>query len=211
MPEYPKTAFTPISLKLIANADTHGKGAAGVPGFTNEGGNDFHEFPTGKQVMEDVEFDFVDPASNGRKACLILSGDKGYTRNAVLKVDKKASSIYVVHAQSYGGYMGDIILNYTDCSSSFNEAVFAPSNVIWQTSCFYPDWFAPAVDLLSGTDSGILNQGNIFVNVSANIFEGSAPLKRRERYRTTSINVLPLPALASKQRLLLNTFTLLLL
>jgi len=117
MPDKPDRKFTPLSLKDIANADTHGIGAEGVPGWTNEGENDLHEFPVGRQVFQDVPFDFVDPAENGRRACLILSGDKQYVLKRELPVNIKAASIYVVHAQSYGNHIGNITLQYSDGSS----------------------------------------------------------------------------------------------
>lgn len=115
MPEMPERNFVPVSFKNIANADTDGKkGAPGVPAFTGEGGNDMHNFPVGRQIFHDIPFEFVDPAVNGRRACLILSGDKEYTSYSELIVGKTAASIYVVHAQSDGVYMGDIVIKYSD-------------------------------------------------------------------------------------------------
>lgn len=114
MPAKPKRKFIPLSLKNIANADTSGRGAAGVPGWTGQGDNDLHEFPVGRQVFEDVPFDFVDPAKNGRKACLIISGDKRYDLKKQMQVNQKAASIYIVHAQSYGNHVGNITLRYED-------------------------------------------------------------------------------------------------
>ncbi len=117
MPEYPSDVnFTPVSLKQIANADTSGKGAKGVPGWTGEGENDLHEFPSGKKYFEHVPFELVDPAKNGRRACLILSGDKGYALHKQLPVNKKAASFYLLHAQSWGNNIGNITLNYEDGS-----------------------------------------------------------------------------------------------
>ncbi len=129
MPEKPKRNFTPISFKEIANADTHGtKGAKGVPAFTGEGVNDMHNFPAGRYVTHDIPFEFVDPAENGRKACLIITGDEGYTKNAELKVNKKAGAVYVVHAQSHGNYMGDVVLKYTD-GTTHTEHVVRGQNI----------------------------------------------------------------------------------
>jgi hypothetical protein len=129
MPEKPKRNFTPVSLKEIANADTYGtKGAKGVPAFTGEGGNDFQNFPVGRQIFHDVPFEFVDPSENGRKACLILSGDEGYVQNTVLPTGKQAASIYIVHAQSHGNYMGDVVLNYED-GTKHTEHVVSGQNI----------------------------------------------------------------------------------
>ncbi len=129
MPEKPERNFTPVSFKDVVNADTHGdKGAKGVPAFTGEGTNDMHEFPVGKYETHDVPFDFIDPAANGRKACLIISGEEEYTKNASLEVGKKAGSVYIVHAQSHGNYMGDVVLIYDD-GSRHTEHVVRGQNI----------------------------------------------------------------------------------
>lgn len=114
--EDPVRKFRSLSIAKIANADTHGTGAPGVPGFTGEGVNDFSRFPTGKQVFHDVPFDLVKPEENGRKACLIISRDEGYTKSAKLDFEDKAKSFYIVHTQAGGNHLGQIVLNYTDGS-----------------------------------------------------------------------------------------------
>jgi len=128
LPDPPKRNFTPISLKAIANADICGEGAKGVPGWTGEGDNDLHEFPVGEQVFKDVPFTIVDPAQNGRRACLILSGKPGYAKQGRLPVAKRAASIYFLHTQSRGVYCGDINLRYQD-GSGFKTHVIRGENI----------------------------------------------------------------------------------
>ena len=128
LPDPPERDFTALSLKKIANADITGQGADGVPGWTGEGVNDLHEFPVGRQVFKDVPFTIVEPDENGRKACLILSGKKGYTKEGRLPVAKKAASVYFLHTQSRGSYLGDIILHYTD-GSEFKTHVLQGQNI----------------------------------------------------------------------------------
>ncbi|MCF8224996.1 MAG: hypothetical protein K9J30_03870 [Bacteroidales bacterium] len=116
MPEEPERNFDMISLKEVANADTYGTGAPGVPGFVNEGDNDLKNFPTGKKSFHDIPFDLIDPSDNGRKACLIISQEKNYVQRAELPYNKTAKSIYLIHTHSGGRHMGEIILNYSDGS-----------------------------------------------------------------------------------------------
>ena len=113
-PNPPARNFDTISLRPVANADTHGTGTPGVPGFTGEGDNDLHEFPAGKQIFEDIPFDLLDPVTNGRKACLILSGSTGYMTRASLKINKKASSVYLLTASSKTNFPGYLIFHYHD-------------------------------------------------------------------------------------------------
>lgn len=114
MPERPKTKFTPISLSKIANADFKGDTKEDVMGWTNEGINDFHEFPTGKQVFHNIPFTIIEPAENNRRACLGISSAKGYKKTANLTVGKKAKSIYFLHTTQNSYYSGTIHLEYDD-------------------------------------------------------------------------------------------------
>mgnify|MGYP006285974251 CR=1 FL=1 len=116
MPEDPERTFDPVDMEDIVNADTHGIGAEGVPGFTMEGSNDLSNFPVGKQTFHNVPFQLIDPAENGRRACLIISRDEGYSTRAELEYKKKASSFYIVHTQSGGNHLGYIALEYSDGS-----------------------------------------------------------------------------------------------
>jgi hypothetical protein len=113
----PGRSFTPLPLDSVANTDTRGNTVEGVAGWTGEGENDLHEFPTGKQVFHDIPFQVTDPAVNGRKACLGLSSDDGYVPGATLKVNAKASSIYFLHTTNRSYYAGSIILHYQDGTS----------------------------------------------------------------------------------------------
>jgi hypothetical protein len=114
MEEAPQRVFSPLSLAGVANTDTHGHTVEGVAGWTGEGDNDLHEFPTGRQVFHEIPFDVQDPASNGRKACLGLSGSGPYAREASLEVGQRAASLYVLHATGRSYYAGRIILEYAD-------------------------------------------------------------------------------------------------
>jgi len=117
MPEEPKRSFDPISLEKVANADIVGDGAPGVPGFTGEGDNDLRNFPTGNQEFYDIPFEIIKPEENGRKACLIITQDKGYDKTATIPYGKKSKSLYIVHTHGGGRHMGEIVLRYADGST----------------------------------------------------------------------------------------------
>ncbi len=111
----PQTNFTPLSLKEVANTDFYGTtNKKGVMPWTNEGKNDLHEFPTGRQIFKDIPFDVIDPAQNGRKACLGLSDTEGYAKSASIKVNKKAKCAYILHTTGKNYYAGSIIFKYKD-------------------------------------------------------------------------------------------------
>ncbi len=114
MPDEPFRIFDPVNLKKIVNADTHGTGGEGVPGFTGEGGNDLANFPTGQQMFQHVPFMLIDPSTNNRKACLIISQEDGYLKEASVPLNTESSSFYMVHANSGGRHLGSIVMNYED-------------------------------------------------------------------------------------------------
>jgi len=128
MPEMPARNFIPIPFTDVANADFSGKGGPGVPGWTGEGGNDLAAFPTGEQTFEDVPFKIVDPGENDRRACMILSDDEEYDMHKTLPVNEKAASLYFLHAQSYGNFVGDIVLHYND-NTEFTKYIVRGENI----------------------------------------------------------------------------------
>lgn len=117
--EAPERTFEKIDLREQANADIVGTGEKpkGVMGWTNEGDNDLHEFPTGNQVFKEIPFDIIDPGKNGRRSVLAISGVEGYRKEAVIEVDRKAGSLYFLHCMGGGAIAGSMTWNYADGSS----------------------------------------------------------------------------------------------
>lgn len=118
-PEERPTEYQPVDLRGQANVDFAGEGDPdnGVIGWINEGVNDLAEMPTGDQEFLGKPFQVIDPAANGRKACIGLSTQEGYARDRVIGVNAKAASLYFLHAISNGGGMiGTVELRYADGS-----------------------------------------------------------------------------------------------
>ncbi|MGF1483494.1 MAG: hypothetical protein ACFBZ8_03925 [Opitutales bacterium] len=121
MPEPPARAFTTVDLRPVANADFHGDGAEGVPGWIGGGNNDMSGLPTGPQTFADVAFDIIDPSANGRCAALILGHQERFQPKATIPVGAKAHSLYLLHAHSGSppnGFVGTLRLVYADGSES---------------------------------------------------------------------------------------------
>ncbi len=111
----PKANYSIIPLQKIANGDFNGKGASGVPGFSGEGEeNDLNNIPIGKQTFLDVPFEIIDPAANGRKACVILSTAKNYMPKASIPIDKKAKGIYFLSGRSNETLVAKATIVYKD-------------------------------------------------------------------------------------------------
>ena len=116
--ERPETKFTPLEITAMANVDFSGNGAEGVPGWTGQGPeNDLHIMPTGKQVFNDVPFNVIDPASNGRRACIGVADEEGYYEIIDIPVNSKAQSLYFLHTMAGSGLAGWITFHYNDGST----------------------------------------------------------------------------------------------
>jgi hypothetical protein len=139
-PEPPTRSFTPLDLSAVANADTHGTGAPGVPGWTGAGDNDLHALPTGEQILADIPFLLADPAANGRRGCIGLStrpggAEQGYLAQVIIPVGQSAASIYFLHGVSQPGVItGLIMLHYAD-GDRHSQVVAAGVNV---SNWWYP-------------------------------------------------------------------------
>ncbi|MGB3616834.1 MAG: twin-arginine translocation signal domain-containing protein [Catalinimonas sp.] len=146
-PEKEQT-YVPLDLSDVVNADTHGAGAPGVPGFTGEADNDLANFPTGAQTFEGVPFQIVDPAANGRKGVLILSARAGYTTEATVPYGDRAGAFYLVHAQGGGDYLGKVVLHYADGTTA--EHFFKRGDNVhswWFVSSNVPEKLRVAADV----------------------------------------------------------------
>jgi len=97
MPETPERTFRAVDLRGVANAGFSGDGPEGVAGWIGEGTDDLSGMPTGTLEFSGISFDVIDPRANGGRACIGLSGDKGYMATAGVEVHGKASSIYLLH------------------------------------------------------------------------------------------------------------------
>jgi len=114
MAEPPERSFETVDITGRANVDLCGEGAPGVPGWTGEGENDLARMPTGRQTFEDIPFDVIDPASNGRRACIGISSREGYAAECALPIGRKAASVYFLHTAAGGGLVGSFEIHYAD-------------------------------------------------------------------------------------------------
>jgi hypothetical protein len=97
MPEVPERTFYAVDLKGVANAGFSGNGPEGVAGWIGEGPDDLSGMPAGTREFGGISFDVIDPLTNGGRSCIGLSGEKGYLSLARVAVNRKASSIYLLH------------------------------------------------------------------------------------------------------------------
>ena len=95
--ETPQRTFQQLSIKEQANA-CHGKSASGVPQWSAEGGENLSDLPSGKQEIQGVPFEVLDPAQSPFRSCAILSLEPPYSKSVSIPVGNQASSIYLLNA-----------------------------------------------------------------------------------------------------------------
>lgn len=116
--ETPLRSFRTIDMRAVVNAD-FGAGKPGVPGWTGEPGNDLAAMPSGKQSFREVPFDVIDPASNGRRACLAISNAPGYKAKQTLAINAVTRSFYLLHTKDGDDLAGKLTVHYADGASHF--------------------------------------------------------------------------------------------
>lgn len=119
-PPPPAPDFTPVDLTKAANMDLTGQGAPGVPGwFGNKDGNDMRNLPTGVQRFGGALFHIVDPATNGRRAAVVVSARLGSPR-VEIPIHATAPALDLVHVEDGAGASGVAValrFEYEDGSS----------------------------------------------------------------------------------------------
>ncbi|MFW5863967.1 MAG: hypothetical protein ACOCVT_00815 [bacterium] len=136
MPETPKRSFDTIDLRPHANADLLCEDD-GVPGWHDDPGMDMRELPRGKQTFKEVPFDVIE--GNDRRSLLRLAcGRENYAETARIKMNRKAASIYFLHAATGGGPIaGEVCFHYTD--GSHRHKYVTPNQDV------YNAWSPPAI------------------------------------------------------------------
>lgn len=79
-------------------------------GWFDQGANDFHNMPTGSQVLANVPFDIINPDSNNNKSAVILSGPaRPYFLKKVtdIPINLKAKNLYFLHTAGWGIKKGE--------------------------------------------------------------------------------------------------------
>ncbi len=127
--EPPERSFTTLDLREQANVDLSDQGAEGVPGWSGEReGNDMANLPTGEQVFEDIPFDVIDPAENGRRAVVGMSCREGYHDTCEVPVGRQAASIYFLHTAGGSNPIGSFTVHYSEGTAE-TEYIMKGSNV----------------------------------------------------------------------------------
>ncbi len=87
-------------------------------GWTGQGINDFRTMPLGRQSVNGIDFEIIDPAKNGGKSCLILRGsDKPDfpVRIDGIPVNAKVSRLFFLHTAAWKGTeAGCYRIHYSD-------------------------------------------------------------------------------------------------
>ncbi len=87
-------------------------------GWTGQGTNDFRNMPVGKQTVNGVEFEIIDPAKNGGKGCLAVRGsDKPNfpARIEGIPVNAKVARFFFLHTSAWkGAEAGCYRIHYDD-------------------------------------------------------------------------------------------------
>ncbi|MDZ7724972.1 MAG: hypothetical protein U5R06_19715 [candidate division KSB1 bacterium] len=166
----PPREFTTLDLRDAANADLHGDGAPGVPGWTGEGDNDLRNMPVGDQVFHDIPFAVIDPAKNSRRAVLALSGDPDYKQESTLNLNQKAASLYVLHTMGGGAgnalCAGSVTLHYADGSSHTRYMYTVGAKEIgnwWQPSVPNPRKGIPQIKVAWRGENPVTNDVGVYV------------------------------------------------
>jgi prepilin-type processing-associated H-X9-DG protein len=98
---YPNNRLITVDLRPYANmgfrddVERNGKG-----GWSDEGNNDLKYFPVGKQLLQGILFDVIDPQTNNGKSCVEPFFMKDRTISGI-KVGKKLEALYFLYGGTY--------------------------------------------------------------------------------------------------------------
>lgn len=114
LPQKPAMEFSFVDISSVANTNFSGTKNTKAIAWTNEGENDLHEMPTGKQQFGHVEYNIIEPEQNQGAACIGISYQEPYLKEVTIPVNKKTKSWYVLHTLAGDSIAGNMIVNYKD-------------------------------------------------------------------------------------------------
>ena len=119
--------FTPLDLRDVVNMGFQENSVAndGKGGWTDEGagGNDFRNFPVGRQLFAGVPFTIIDPLANAGRSCIVLRalGKPQFPEAVKFAVNQPARSLYFLHTSAFGSekhLIGGYRIHYSDGTST---------------------------------------------------------------------------------------------
>ncbi len=105
IPGWPEREFTPLDFMKKANAGLRDVKMDAV---------DWDRVLSGRQDFRRIPFEFVDPAMNKGRNLILLSRE--HAKSVRFELNRKAASIYFLHAMEGGQVAGSVSLRYTDGS-----------------------------------------------------------------------------------------------
>ena len=109
--------FQPLSIQAQANA-SHGKGAAGIPMWSNQAEMNLADLPTGKQEFQGIPFELLSPSEDAHRSCIVVSRQQGYSASVTIETHAKTACVYLLDAADGRGAAGTMLtFHYADGSS----------------------------------------------------------------------------------------------
>lgn len=95
-------------------------------GWTDQGGSDLREFPTGVREFAKIPFDVITPDKNKGKSCVMLRGKARpyFAAEINIPIGRKVASLYFLHSGAWGGGGGaSYNLIYADGTHSTRKLI----------------------------------------------------------------------------------------
>ena len=110
MPDEPSRKFTALTIKETANVNYPGKGAAFNGKWIGENGNNDAVVT---KVFQDIPFEILNPDFH-KNTCIEVNDTKANLAKAVIPVNQKPISVYLLHTMNPGKFAGVVNFYYSD-------------------------------------------------------------------------------------------------
>ncbi len=133
--------FRPVDLRAACTTGFRDETAGdGKGGWTDQGANDAHEIPLGRQTWRGVPFEIADPAANAGRACVALRGGarKDLPASAEFAVAQGCDALYFLHGAAWAK-QGEPVARY-QVDLADGTTVTVPVRAGREVS----DWWSPA-------------------------------------------------------------------
>lgn len=144
-PPPPQPIYKTIDLSAYANMDLLNINNESKHKWMNGGkpGDDLKNLPTGKQILDSIEFNIINPVINNRNAVIAVSNQNNFPDSVSIPVNDTAACIYLLHTTSHPqseNVAGTVKILYDDGTSNVHYMIMGKQLAYWWFSQLKTDY-----------------------------------------------------------------------
>ncbi len=145
LPPPPPPVYKPLDISSYTNMDLSNTNNTAQHKWMNGGkpGDDLHNIPVGKQILDSIEFNVIDAAKNNFNAVIAVANQKDFPSSVEIPIHDTAACIYLLHTAgkpASENVAGAVKILYEDGTNNFQYIIMGKQLTYWWFSELKTDY-----------------------------------------------------------------------